>query len=80
MTQMSLRSAHKFKSVRAHCPGCGLNLGKEREVCPHCGMHVACLKLKYSFVYHCSGCGCIVGSEDIVCSNGKCLADLRGEA
>lgn len=78
MLQMALRFGHKFKSIRAHCPACGLNLGKEREVCPHCGADIRLLSKARSFVYHCSCCGCIVGVEDIVCSNGKCLADLRG--
>lgn len=77
MTQLSLRSGHKVKSVRMHCPGCGLNLGKERAVCPHCGADIRLLAKAKSFVYHCSLCRCIVSVESIVCSNGKCLADLR---
>ena len=75
--EISMRYGHKFKSKRYHCPACGLNLGKARDVCPHCAADVRLHALKSSFVWHCSCCGCIVGRDAIACENAKCGADLR---
>ena len=73
------RHGVKRTSIRWHCPRCGLNLGKERDVCPHCAMDMRLRKKACSYVYHCSCCGRIVSEDAITCGdNGKgCGADLR---
>ena len=75
--EIMMRSGHKFTSKRWHCPACGLNLGKARDVCPHCAADIRLRVPKWSYVSHCSCCGCIVGSDAIACENAKCGADLR---
>ena len=67
----------KRTSIRWHCPNCGLNLGKERDVCPYCGEDIRLRIKECSYVYHCSCCGRIVSVDAIACQGKNCGADLR---
>ena len=72
---MGYRHGYKLRSLWYRCPGCGRNVGRYRDICPHCAMDIKFVRLEANTAYHCSCCGKIVKADVIACQG--CGADLR---